>query len=281
MVGKAENVSDRENGLADWDLFVIVWYPHSGCRWLNRGLLGRHPAIAMSEFFTPWLNLSTDAILRLDKTAQVHKARSLPELAPEFEIVRHSVEAGRREGLATYFRAKKRQMDERHRGLKHGGALPVGAEVALPDLPLIASLLPGLRIVHLTRHPLGCFASLKSRHELDGNPVEIASSWVGLNAWVRESCAALADRGCYHALRYEDLVETPEATLRRLCAWIGVPFDAAMLAGLDDYHGRKKQGDRGLDVGDEEARALMSVVRDEASRYGYGGSANGLRFIES
>jgi hypothetical protein len=47
----------------------------------------------------------------------------------------------------------------------------------------------------------------------------------------REAGTELGDE-LYLETRYEDLVTSPEAELSRLCAFLGIPFDAAM----QDYH---------------------------------------------
>lgn len=94
-------------------------------------------------------------------------------------------------------------------------------------LGALTALFPEARIVHVVR---------------DGR--DVAASWLELGwadtieraalHWrhrVRQGRQALRLVGerRYHELRYEDLVRDPEATLRRLCAVIEVPFDHAML----------------------------------------------------
>ena len=259
-----------QSDLETWDLFLIVWYPHSGCRWIARGLLGRHPGIAMSEYFCPWLTLTTDDVLCLDRTGQVHKARSLAHLAQEFDLVRASVDEARRRGLEVYFEGKKRLMEGEGPDCKPGGVLPAGADAALPDLPALFPVMPAVRIVHLVRHPLDCFASFRSRGELNGDPARIGASWAAFNAAVREYCGRL-DGDRYRRLRYEDVVKDPKASLETLCAWIGVPFDGEMLAGLGDYHGRNEGVNPRRELDDIALGAVLAVAGGEAEVYGYGG----------
>ena len=78
--------------------FLVLWFPHSGGGWLNRGMLSRHSQIHMTEFFNPFLLLTTDQILHMVTTEQVHKHRSKTGLYSGFEIVRESVNYGRLEG---------------------------------------------------------------------------------------------------------------------------------------------------------------------------------------
>lgn len=253
---------------ANWDLVLVCWFPHSGGRWLNRGLFGRHDGVILTEYFTPWLNHSIDAILGLDKTTQVHKSRSLPALRAEFDMVVRSVEAARRAGLAQYF-ADKRQWAERAAPQRRAmGALPVGSHVGIPDFALLVELLPRLRLVQLIRSPLDCFASLRSRRELDGDPYQAAADWVRLNAALRDFREK--DRGRGHALiRYEDLVADTDRTLRRLCADLDLPFAPAMLAGIDEYHGRNRDAAPIAEVTTTEADIVRTLCSVEARHYGY------------
>lgn len=253
--------------LADWDLFLIIWYPHSGGRWLNRGLLQRHTSLAMGEFFSPFLHHSTDQLLRLDQTEQVHKARSLPALEDEFKAVFRSVDAARHAGIAAYFAEKRELMVRSAPGKRHGGVLPVGAQVAVPDLRLLTELLPRLKLVHLIRHPVDCFRSLASRYELDGNPYRIGATWAALNASTR--AIGLQEPGRYRCLRYEDLAANPEAEMKSLLEWLGIEFDPAVRDGFAEYHGRNHGRDLTDLVNDTETEALMAVAGGEAAFYGY------------
>jgi len=260
-------------GMSDlntWDLFLIIWYPHSGCRWLNRGLLSRHSKIVMSEFFCPWLTYSTDMILSLDKTSQVHRTRQNVELSEEFEAVRVSVEFGREQGLRRYFSEKRDRLQKMHPDKKYGGVLPLGSPEALfPDLKLLLRVMPNLRIVHMVRDPSECFLSFKSRGESDGNPFKIGTTWVGINSLIREACSDLQDPHRFFVLRYEDLLKNVEEQLEQLCKWVGVPFEREMLEGVTDDFSRNQDGTGDCRATKEECDILLSIVHGEAKHYGY------------
>ena len=55
-----------------------------------------------------------------------------------------------------------------------------------------------------------------------------------IDNWLRDTAAGMKSRGRpnYYEVHYEQLVESPEPTLRRLCEFIGEPWDGRML----DYH---------------------------------------------
>ena len=253
----------------DWDPFLIVWWPHSGCRWLNRSLLKKHSGIAVTEFVMPFLTVTADAVLSLDRTAQVHKARSLPELAGEFEILRSSVEDGRRHAVASYLVRKQEMLERDFPRRQLGGAFSLGCpEPRYPDLDLLLTVAPSARLIHLVRNPLTCFLSMKSRYEMDGNPHRIGASWAGINASIRQARESLPGSQAI-LLRYEDLVSDPASQLSRLCAWLGVDFEEDMLDGAAEYHGRNRDVDLLALLTERERHVLQHLVATEAGNYDY------------
>lgn len=256
---------------SNWNPFLIIWWPHSGCRWLNRSLLASHPKIETSEFVMPFLTHSTDMLLSMDRTSQVHKARSLPELAEEFRMLQSSVSEARRVGVFLYFKEKRLMMEGAGSGSRHGGVLSLGSpEPLYPDLELLYSVLPNVRIIHLVRHPYDCFLSMKSRKEMDSNPYKVGASWLGINTMIRRYCTARSFQSQYCLLRYEDLVRNTESELQRLCGWIGVPFDPGMLSGVTRYFGRNQGCDMDALTDEAEKDSLMAMVHPELAHYGYG-----------
>lgn len=247
---------------------LIAWYPHSGCRWLNRSLLAKHSKLACNEFFLPWLSHTTDMTLDLDRTSQVHKSRSLPELAKVFKVVQQATTHGRIEGIKEYIRLCLQDLTPE--GKHFVGALSPGAPQPLePDLGALLKAYSNIRIIHLVRHPLDCFVSMQSRAELDANPIKIASTWLSYNITLRAYQEQLGSN--YKLLRYEDLKENTEEALVDLCTWMGIEFEDQMLEGLSVYHG-KNQGKS------ERAKELMSsrayqdfkeIVESECKNYKY------------
>lgn len=248
-------------------MISIVWFPHSGCRWLNRSLLARHEQIVTTEFCMPFLTISTDMILSLDKTAQVHKARTDSGLEQEFDILISSVKHGREEGIRRYFSLKREAVGKNNIKVC-AGALSPGAPV--PDVPDISAILracPAMKILHLVRNPEGCYKSMFSRFEMDGHEQKIGSMWAGFNASIR-GCDYMSEEQ-YYVLKYEDLVEDAASALRGLCAWLGLSYDPCMLDGVKEYHGMKKQARKDVSWTDAQIQRLKECVQTEASHYGY------------
>jgi len=252
----------------DWNPFLILWWPHSGCRWLNRSLLSQHPAIATSEFSLPFLTHTTDMVLALDRTSQVHKARSLPELSEEFDLLRRSVQTGRLAGTVEYLSGKRDMLERALPGGVHGGPVSPGAPEPLAvDVPLLLDAAPKARFIHLIRHPFDCFASMKSRWEMDGNPARIAASWTAINSEFTKVGADLG-AGQFYTLRYEDLRADTENRLKELMDWLGLPFDPSVLES-DKYYGKNKGLDTSRLITSEEERVIWEIAGSLAGQYGY------------
>lgn len=99
---------------------------------------------------------------------------------------------------------------------------------------------PHAKFIHVIRDGRNVICSMRTHPKyriVNGQPVPtgIRRPLKGCIAgWLRETGAGMKWRGHPHYLevRYEDLVQSPEPTLRHVCEFIGEPWDAAML----DYH---------------------------------------------
>jgi hypothetical protein len=98
----------------------------------------------------------------------------------------------------------------------------------------IGRTLPESRFIHLIRDGRDVALSQKSRAlNEQPPPAEQAARWVKRITKSREQAQALKGAR-YVEARYEDLVREPEITLRRICEFIELDWDAGMLT----YHER-------------------------------------------
>ncbi|MFN8112066.1 MAG: sulfotransferase [Solirubrobacterales bacterium] len=98
----------------------------------------------------------------------------------------------------------------------------------------IGRTLPESRFIHLIRDGRDVALSQSARAiNEQPPPPEQAARWVKRIRKSREQAASLKGAR-YVEARYEDLVRDPETTLRRICEFIDLPFDEAMLT----YHER-------------------------------------------
>ena len=95
------------------------------------------------------------------------------------------------------------------------------------EMPRIRQLFPEARFVHLVRD--GRDVALSMRESAWWGPKTLADT----AAWWSNTILTARAHGTgapdYLEVRFEDLVLEPEATLRRICAFIDLPWNAAML----------------------------------------------------
>jgi hypothetical protein len=134
----------------------------------------------------------------------------------------------------------------------------------VPDLAAIYRACPDLRVVHLVRHPVAAFPSFATRHELDGDPVRVAGSWLTASACVR---TFFAENTQHRSLlvRYEDLVADPRPAITPVCDFLGIEVAEAMFADVDRRWGKSTPADVEPTV---QAR-MRAVAASELARYGY------------
>ncbi len=133
------------------------------------------------------------------------------------------------DNLRDYYLQKARQM-----GVMRAGAARFTDKMPLNEthLGLIALLFPHTSLLHLVRHPLDVMVSVMANlftHGLNcGTSLESAARhYVRVTDLVQHYRAEMALR--YLPVRYEDLVDNQEATVRAVFDFIGEPFDPAAL----------------------------------------------------
>lgn len=100
-------------------------------------------------------------------------------------------------------------------------------------LPALASCFPGARFVNIVRDGRDVYLSLATRRWSDRGytPYELGRYWSSCVAAAREAGRELGER--YLEVRYEDLVLETPSVLQRVCDFLGVTFEEAMLAAHD------------------------------------------------
>ncbi len=101
----------------------------------------------------------------------------------------------------------------------------------------IRAVLPQAKFIHIHRDPRDVVASMLGMQWTQGTVRGLTRSWVkALCEHLR--CLRVLPDSAYTGVRFETLVEKPEEELRRLCEFLGEPFDPAMLA----FHQREERG---------------------------------------
>ena len=93
-------------------------------------------------------------------------------------------------------------------------------------LPLLAGQFPRARFLHIVRDPRDQCVS--TRKAWGKNIIRAAQRWNDEVGVCRADARVHAPRR-YLEVRYEDLLSDPDSTMRRLCTFLGVTFESAML----------------------------------------------------
>jgi Sulfotransferase family len=238
----------------------IVGMPRSGTK-LLRGLLNRHSRIGVADIeteFLPWMARRFARFGDLRQRARFDAFHAA--------MLRHSYFRLRREqgGLvgaqcwhaacadysaAGVFEALMRLEVDAPPG--SGRIWGDKSPSYIDDLPLLKQLYPAAKVLHIVRDVRDyCL----STHQAWGKDMlRAAQRWAD---GVRQARKDGADLGPdYLELRYEDLLERTEAELRRVCAFLGVEFEPAML----------ELGRPAENLGD--ARGASKVVRGNSGKW--------------
>lgn len=114
---------------------------------------------------------------------------------------------------------------------------------------------PDARIIHMIRDPRDRYASVRRRHGRNVSRVGAATGrWLISTRAGRHNRERYPDR--YMLVRYEDLARDAEATMRRVCAFIGEDYSPYMLS----MNGVPEHRDRGgnSSFGDLEPGAIST-----------------------
>lgn len=200
-------------------------------------LLASHPNIAMTRRTNWWTffdghfgDLADDRNLDrlLDTMLRYRRHR---KLNPDRERLRREFVAGER----TYCRLF--ELLEDHHAERLGK--PRWGDKSLHTeryADRVLECFPDARILHMVRDPRDRYASALKRWKRNRGGVGTATA-----AWI--ASVQLGDRNGQRLpehcriVRYEDLASDPEGELRRICDFIGEPFEAAMLqmGGASDF----------------------------------------------
>jgi hypothetical protein len=231
----------------------IVGAPRSGTTLLRR-LVDAHPDVAITRE-THWITkllegedaVSADSPVTPEVLARLRTHPKFTRMEVDGSALDRLVS---REGPVSYADFVTRVFDLY--GEARGKRL-VGDKVPdyVRNLPLLHRLWPEAKFVHLIRDGRDVCSSMLTRERFarrfatwEEDPIATAAlSWEQLVRLGREAGAELpSDR--YHELRYESLVRDPAEECRKLCDFLDVPFDEAMLR----FHEGRTRDDPSLDA---------------------------------
>lgn len=223
---------------SDVSPIFVVGAPRSGTTLLSR-ILDGHPALGIADeliYFDIILNVRS-VIPELDTPERIERLfQLLPKMdhVPFWQGMEQVLAETRRRLLADpapsyprfYLLLMQVYADQR-------GAVRFGEKTPwnVRHLDEIVALFPQARIIHLVRDPRANVASRRKLPRTSRDVVTAAVKWkLDVLAGRRFATGPNATPANYIEQRYEDLVADPEPQVRRLCAFIGEPFDPRMLA---------------------------------------------------
>lgn len=239
---------------------IIVGSPRSGTT-LLRLMLDAHPALAIPPE-TGFLAMPLDAEGGPDASRQFCRAvTEFPPHAPgwaDFGIDKAAFSRAL-QGLEPFnpsdgFRVFYRMYAAKFRKPRWGDKTPLYGL----HMPMLQQRLPEAHFIHIIRDGRGCAASLREQWFSPGRSMAVqARHWRDNVTTTRSNGAQCRN---YLELRYERLITHTEAELRRVCDFIQLDFDPAML----DYHVRS-----GARLQEHQGRVTAEgvvIVTDERRR---------------
>lgn len=217
---------------------IIVGSPRSGTT-LLRLMLDAHPALAIPPE-TGFLAMPLDGDGAGDpQTWFCQAVTTFPPHAPgwaDFGIDQAAFARAVRDEVRPFnpsdgFRVFYRMYAARFQKTRWGDKTPLYGL----HMPALEQLLPEAHFIHIIRDGRGCAASLREQWFSPGRSMAAqARHWVDNVAATRANGALCRN---YLELRYENLIAHTEAELRRICDFVQLDFDPAMLA----YHLRSSE----------------------------------------
>lgn len=200
-------------------------------------LLASHPNLAMSRrtnwwtyFYGRFGDLADDA--SLDRClAVMRRYRRHRKLDPDWDRLRADFIGGERNYGRLF--ALLQEQHARRLGRPRWGDKSLHTE---RYANLVFEHFPDARIIHMIRDPRDRYASvLKRWKRVRGGAGASTAAWVA-SARLGEQNRRRHPDG-YRLLRYEDLAQEPEASMRAICDFIGEPFEPRMMAmeGAADF----------------------------------------------
>jgi hypothetical protein len=214
----------------------IVGCARSGTTLVHR-IVDAHPEIAITPEMH-WITRQFESRNGL-VTPELVSELSGHKRFTQFEIPREEFEGLLGSGEAVPYPTFLRRLFGLYGKIKNKPLVGNKTPAYVRSIPTFHALWPDAKFVHIIRDGRDVCISIlnwKKAERIVGryasweeDPVSTTALWWERKVRkAREDGAALGP-GLYHEMRYEDLVEDPERECKRLCEFLGVPYDHAMI----------------------------------------------------
>nr|WP_081686380.1 adenylyl-sulfate kinase [Candidatus Solirubrobacter pratensis] len=252
-------------------LALIVAGPQSGASELAR-LLDGHQHIAVAPRMG-WLTTMPDDREAVGPDGMIRPALLQRIVDPRGDEPLSADELGAT--LTTSYADFVSSMFDRH-AAGRGKPLAVADAVGMaPDLLRLAALWPQTRAIHLIRDgrelahaaidPAWAARHMPALGSWAGDPVATSALWWEFHVRCAREAGILLGPERYREIRFEELARSPHAVCSALCAFLGVPFDEAMVrVPRPDHH-----VDRSPPLSSADVARWEAVAGDLLDELGY------------
>ena len=231
----------------------LVGCPRSGTTLLRR-IADAHPQLAVARG-TRWIprtfefrrGLTEDGDVTPKLLERLRDPFRLERLALEEEDLERLLASRERMSFADFVTALYDLYGDRHEKPLVGDKTPGYVRY----LPTLHGLWPWAKFVHIVRDGRDvCLSVLDWRKDATGfctfgrDPVTTIAVWWEWYVRLGLEGASELEPDLCHEVRYESLVDAPERECRRLCRFLGLPFDDAILR----FHEGRMRDDPELDA---------------------------------
>lgn len=157
----------------------------------------------------------------------------------------------------------------------------------LPHVDKLRLVSPSARFIYIGRHPVDCFSSYRKRAQVDAKAQWASVSparflYIYRRAVVRALKQSSASPASFLLIRYEDLTADAVSEMRRICVFIGEPYEESALQAVQPPERRRHSAYKHLYgevqsrtkrwqdfVGIDEARGIEDELSDLMPALGY------------
>ncbi|HNA25962.1 MAG TPA: sulfotransferase [Nitrospira sp.] len=148
--------------------------------------------------------------------------------------------------------------------------------IEVSDLPRYQTMFPGMKCIHIMRHPYSNYSSLKRTDMVlkqkpfwfqggDILRLQLESRWIPHAEYTLRGLTT--DPTHHYLVRYEDICDAPTQTVTDICSWLGVapPDEPTVQTVLGGRHTKSLPINSSL----KGVETPVEVVSDMAKAYGY------------
>jgi hypothetical protein len=213
---------------------------------------------------------------QLNELKQTYLDKLVRPIAPDgvpLERIMERITGNPKDDLESYLDAIRQCYDQR---TLPATPLLMFKSIEVSDLSRYQAMFPGMKYIHIMRHPYSNYSSLKRTDMVlkqkpfwfqggDILRLQLESRWIPHAEFTLRGLAA--DPTHHYLVRYEDICDAPTRTICDICSWLGVPppEEPMVQTVLGGRHTKSLPINSSL----KGVETPTEVVSDMAKAYGY------------